>query len=236
MLMRRLTMAAAAAVLALTGHAALAQSGDPSFNLVNRSSRVIYEAFASPASDSNWGQDRLGNNIIPAGRSFVVRLPQGECIYDVRVVYDRQGGQAEERRSINLCNVTDLVFDGSGGGQQQGGPPPQGGFGQAPQGGFGQAPQQRGGGGGNPTGNPSFNLVNQSQRTAMQVFASLATDQNWGPDRLGADTVAPGAVFQLRLPEGDCMYDIRVVYDGGQPEERRNVNLCEVVNVVLPLR
>ena len=104
MLFRRLAIAAVA-LAAATGlaPAAMAQTGDPSFNLVNRSNRVIYEAYASPATDNNWGQDRLGQNIIPAGRNFVIRLPQGECIYDVRVVYDRQGGQAEERRNINLC-------------------------------------------------------------------------------------------------------------------------------------
>ncbi|CAH0225083.1 hypothetical protein [Roseomonas sp. CECT 9278] len=228
MLMRRLATAAAAAFLALGGLSAPAeaQTGDPSFNLVNRSSRTIYEAYASPSSDSNWGQDRLGNNVVPAGRSFVVRLPQGECMYDVRVVYDRAGGPAEERRNLNLCNVTDLPFDGSqarqGGAQQ----PPQ--AQQRPQG----PPPSAGG----PTGNPSFNLVNQGRQTVMQVFASLATDQNWGPDRLGADTVAPGAVYAIRLPEGPCMYDIRFVYDSGQPQERRNVNLCEVTNVTVPLQ
>ena len=115
MLFRRLAIAAVA-LAAATGlaPAAMAQTGDPSFNLVNRSSRVIYEAYASPSSDSNWGPDRLGQNVIPAGRSFVIRLPQGECIYDVRVVYDRQGGPAEERRNINLCNMTELAFDGRG--------------------------------------------------------------------------------------------------------------------------
>ena len=221
MLMRRLAIAAAAAFLALGGLAAgaQAQTGDPSFNLVNRSGRTIYEAYASPSTDSNWGQDRLGQNVVPAGRSFVIRLPQGECIYDVRVVYDRQGGPAEERRNINLCNLTELAFDGRQ--AQQGGQPPQ----QA------QPPVQAG-----PTGNPSFNLVNQGRQAVMQVFASLTTDQNWGPDRLGADTVAPGAVYPIRLPEGPCMYDIRFVYDGGQPQERRNVNLCEVTNVIVPLQ
>ena len=221
MLMRRLGIAAAAALVALGGLAAgaQAQTGDPSFNLVNRSGRTIYEAYASPSTDSNWGQDRLGQNVVPAGRSFVIRLPQGECIYDVRVVYDRQGGPAEERRNINLCNLTELAFDGRQ--AQQGGQPPQ----QA------QPPVQAG-----PTGNPSFNLVNQGRQAVMQVFASLTTDQNWGPDRLGADTVAPGAVYPVRLPEGPCMYDIRFVYDGGQPQERRNVNLCEVTNVIVPLQ
>lgn len=223
MLMRRMATAAAAAFLAFGGLAAeaLAQTGDPSFNLVNRSGRTIFEAYASPASDSNWGQDRLGTNVVPAGRSFVIRLPQGECIYDVRVVYDRQGGPAEERRNINLCNLTELAFDGRQ--AQQGGPQQQ-----APQ---AQAPRPAG-----PTGNPSFNLVNQGQRTVMQVFASLTTDNNWGPDRLGADTVAPGAIFPVRLPEGPCMYDVRFVYDGGQPQERRNVNLCEITNVIVPLQ
>lgn len=219
MLMRRLAIAAGAALLALGGTApvAEAQTGDPSFNLVNRSGRVIYEAYASPATDNSWGADRLGQNVVPAGRNFVVRLPMGECIYDVRVVYDRQGGPAEERRNINLCNIRDLVFEGRAagpGGQQQVQP-------GAPQG---------------PQGNPSFNLVNQGQRTVMQVFASLTTDNNWGPDRLGQETVAPGAIFALRLPEGDCMYDVRFVYDNGQADERRNVNLCEVINVTLPLR
>ena len=89
---------------------------------------------------------------------------------------------------------------------------------------------------GGPAGNPSFNLVNQGRTTVMQVFASLTTDQNWGPDRLGADTVAPGAVYAIRLPEGPCMYDIRFVYDSGQPQERRNVNLCEIINITVPLQ
>ncbi|GGJ31145.1 hypothetical protein [Neoroseomonas lacus] len=218
MLFRRLVIAAAA-VLAMGGlvPVAQAQTGDPSFNLVNRSNRVIYEAYASPSSDSNWGQDRLGQNIVPAGRNFVIRLPQGECIYDLRVVYDRQGGPPEERRNVNLCNLTEVVFDGrpQQGGQQR----------QAPQQGQTQGPR----------GNPSFNLVNQGQVVVMEVYASLATDQNWGPDRLGNDTVAPGATFPIRLPEGDCMYDMRFVYQNGQSQERRGVNLCDVTNVTVPL-
>ena len=215
MLMRRLATAAAAAMLALGGPApvAQAQTGDPSFNLVNRSGQVIFEVYASPATDNNWGPDRLGQSVVPAGRSFVIRLPQGECVYDVRVVYERSGGPAEERRNINLCNVRDLVFEGRVGGQQQ------------------AAPQRAA-----PQGNPSFNLVNQGQRTVMQVYASLTTDNNWGPDRLGADTLAPGAVFPVRLPEGNCIYNVRFVYDNGQADERRNVNLCEIINVTLPLR
>ncbi len=220
MLMRRYLTAAAAALLAWGGLSAgaLAQTGDPSFNLVNRSNRVIYEAYASPVTQNTWGRDRLGQNVVPAGRAFIMRLPVGECLYDVRVVYDRARGPAEERRNIDLCNMNELAFDGSRAQEQQGGQQ--------------QAPQQQAG----PTGNPSFNLVNQGGATVMQVFASPTTDQNWGPDRLGNGTVAPGAIFPVRLPEGPCLYDIRFVYDSGQPQERRNINLCEITNVTVPLQ
>ena len=32
-----------------------------------------------------------------------------------------------------------------------------------------------------------------------------------------------------------CLYDVRFVYENGQSDERRRVNLCEVTNLILPL-
>jgi hypothetical protein len=194
---------------------AVAQQGDPSFNLVNRSGRLIFEVYASLATDQDWGRDRLGDIALPNGRSFSLRLPQGPCRWDLRVVYERANGPAEERRNINLCAVTEVVFDGRQIGQGQR-----------------QQPNTPSAG---PSGNPSFNLVNQSRVTVMEVYVSLATEQEWGPDRLGNDTVAPGRNFAIRLPEGACLYDVRIVYDNGQADERRSVNLCEITNLVLPL-
>ena len=225
MSMRRLAMVAATAFLALgcLAASAQAQTGNPSFNLVNRSDRTIVEAYASPSSDSNWGEDRLGTNVLPAGQTFAVRLPQGECVYDVRVIYDRQGGPAEERRNVNLCNLTDLTFDGRA--AAQGATPP-----------VQQRPRAVPPAAAGPTGNPSFNLVNQGRATVLEVFATLAGDQNWGPDRLGADTVAPGGAYAIRLPEGPCLYNLRIVYDTGHRQERRNINLCEITNLTVPLQ
>ena len=87
-----------------------------------------------------------------------------------------------------------------------------------------------------PTGNPSFNLVNQSRVTVMEAYVSLSTEQEWGPDRLGNDTVPAGRNFAIRLPEGPCLHDVRFVYENGQSDERRGVNLCDVTNLVLPLQ
>lgn len=207
MFLRRAAFAALATVA--TALPALAQSNDPSFTLVNRSGRTIFAAFASSATDPNWGQDRLGRDVLPDGRSIRIRLV-GPCQTDIRVVYDRQGGPSEERRNVDTCAQPEQVFTGGQGGG---------------------APQQPA-----AAANPSFNLVNNGSRAVQQVFASPSTDQNWGPDRLGADVVPPGQVFPVRLPAGECIYDIRIVYADGQAQERRRVNLCEITNLAVPLQ
>jgi len=224
MVFRRFLGALALCLLGLSAAPALAQQGDPSFSLVNRSGRLIFEVYASLATDQDWGRDRLGDKALPNGRAFTLRLPQGPCIWDLRVVYERSGGPSEDKRSINLCTVTEVVFEGRQMGQA---PAPQ----QRPQ----PAPPQRGGPAG-PTGNPSFHLVNQSRITVMEAYVSLSTEQEWGPDRLGNDTVAPGRNFAIRLPEGPCLHDVRFVYENGQADERRRVNLCDVTNLILPLQ
>jgi len=219
---RRILAAICLSILGLLAAPASAQQGDPSFNLVNRSGRLIFEVYASRATDQDWGSDRLGDKALPNGRSFTLRLPQGPCMWDLRVVYERAGGATEDKRNINLCAVTEVVFEGrqTAQGQQQ-----------RPQ----PAPQQRGTPSG-PTGNPSFNLVNQSRVAVMEAYVSLSTEQEWGPDRLGNDTVPAGRHFAIRLPEGPCLYDVRFVYENGQADERRGVNLCDVTNLILPLQ
>ncbi|HEY4254332.1 MAG TPA: hypothetical protein VGM87_24205 [Roseomonas sp.] len=77
-------------------------SGNPTFQLSNTTPNVVNNVYASPSSESNWGEDRLGANevIAPRGtRTF--NLPAGECTYDVRIVY--QGDVAEERMRVNAC-------------------------------------------------------------------------------------------------------------------------------------
>ncbi|MBY0335391.1 MAG: hypothetical protein K2X11_02190 [Acetobacteraceae bacterium] len=93
---------------------------------------------------------------------------------------------------------------------------------------LGTAPAASGGG-----GNPSFNLVNRDPRRVAQLYASPASFPAWGPDHLGGGGVPPGGIAPIRLPLGECAYDMRIVYGDGQTEERRGVNLCAVINVIL---
>jgi hypothetical protein len=87
---------------------AAAASSDPSFRLGNRSKTRINEIYVSSSSEANWGADHLGQNILEPGGVIIIRLPQGQCVNDIRVVY--ASGQATERRQVNTCSLTDLSF------------------------------------------------------------------------------------------------------------------------------
>ena len=194
-----------AALSGLAAQSAFAQPADPSIRIVNNTPNVINEVYASPASQRNWGHDRLGTETVAPGGRQVVRLStDGGCVYDIRVVY--QGGTAEERRGVNTCGVTDLLLGTAG-----------------------ATPRQVQG----QAGNPSFNLVNQSGRVIEELYASPSSQRNWGQDRLGDATVAPGTNRPVRLPLGECTYDLRVVWQGGQSQERRGVNTCSMNNWVV---
>lgn len=102
--MRRAALALGLLLAALT-----AAAQDPSFRLVNGGAVPIIEIRASPASDPTWGENRLprGAALAPGG-AIIVRLPAGECVVDVRVVYAT--GQAQERRQVDACPILEMVF------------------------------------------------------------------------------------------------------------------------------
>lgn len=100
----RRVLPAACLMLGLAGPA-LAQSNDPSFRVNNRTAVTINEIYVSSANDSAWGADRLGANVLAPGQSLMVRLPQGQCMNDIRIVF--ANGQAHERRRVDTCQITD---------------------------------------------------------------------------------------------------------------------------------
>jgi hypothetical protein len=78
-------------------------------------------------------------------------------------------------------------------------------------------------------GDPSFQFINRAGITVNELYVSLSSDRNWGPDRLGRGTLPPGAGFWVTLPGGKvCTVDIRVVYANGTATERRGVETCSV--------
>jgi hypothetical protein len=76
---------------------------------------------------------------------------------------------------------------------------------------------------------PSFRLINQGKHAITEVFATPAGRSNWGKNRLDQDTLKPEAAHVFVLPkDGNCIYDIKVVFAGGRTRERKGTNLCKL--------
>lgn len=194
------------ALLGLLAAWPAAAQQDPSFNLVNRSGQVIREVYVSPSSEQFWGRDWLGADVLPNGRSLPIRLaPSAGCQHDIRVVY--ADNRSEERRGVNTCGVVQVVF-----GNAPAAPTP------APSAGA----ERR---------NPSFNLVNHGRGPIREVYVSSVRDTSWGMQRLPRP-INPGEYLAVRLAEDDCINDIRVIWQDGRTEDRRQVDTCSIVNMV----
>ena len=105
-MLSRLAFVATLAALAVPAFAQ--PSNNPDFRLNNGGQQAINEIYVSSSADANWGQDRLGVNILPVGQSFRVVLPAGQCMNDIRVIW--ADGRNQERRQINTCTLTDVNF------------------------------------------------------------------------------------------------------------------------------
>lgn len=206
-MLRRFGIAALVAAWPAAAQVPNSSAPNPSFNVVNRASSVISQVYATPAGMTTWGRDRIADHPIPPGQTGPVRLPaDGNCVYDIRIVY--ADGQSDERRNLNTCNVDNVIF------------PAPGGRGAAP----GRA----------AVDDPSFRLVNRGRNAVNELYASAEGEDNWGEDRLGDDTVAPGAARVVHLPNGRCLYDVRIVYANGEATEKRHLNLCGINDMRVP--
>jgi hypothetical protein len=89
--------------------ASIGRGGNPSFVLTNGTNATIREVYVSLSTDNNWGGDRLGANVLNPGQGLNVSLPSGNvCTVDIRVVY--MNGQAAERRRVETCSLSQLVW------------------------------------------------------------------------------------------------------------------------------
>lgn len=200
-----------AALLLAGGPTQAATTGDeapnPSFYLVNRAPSAISKVFASPAGMPNWGSDRLTGRPIAPGQYAAIRLPaDGTCLYDIRVVYAT--GVSDERRGLNTCEIDNISF---------------------PRASTTASPRR-----GRADEDPSFVLSNRSRAVLNELYLSPTGNDSWGEDRLGDDTIGAGGTRVIRLPPGECLYDVRVVFANGDASEKRRLNLCQITNLRVP--
>ena len=87
-----------------------------------------------------------------------------------------------------------------------------------------------------PAGAPALSIRNGTPNIINNVYISLSSQQNWGQDQLGSsETLRSGTTRAFTLPPGECVYDIRIVYQGNIAEERRRIDACAEQSLELPL-
>ncbi len=197
----------------LAGHAALAEGAqNPSFNLLNRSSSAIRELYVTPAGDERWGRNRL-TRPVPAGASFPVRRRiDGNCIFDIRVVY--ADGRKQDRRGVDSCKTEDVAIGTTVETSVAG--------------------ASKAGASGKANDDPSFRLVNHGGQSIAELYATPSGLGHWGENRL-ATPLAPGAEQSVHVDrQSSCLFDVKVVLADHKAREKHNTNLCRINDLPVP--
>ena len=98
----------------LTFPSASSQSAPQSFIVANESNLELWEIYASPDHDEEWGIDRLGNSTLSPGEEFLVDMSGfgDHCIFDVLITSGPSGsGPRQIDRDVNLCEIERIGFD-----------------------------------------------------------------------------------------------------------------------------
>lgn len=71
----------------------------------------------------------------------------------------------------------------------------------------------------------TIKVINQSKWEIHHLYLSSTSEEKWGPDQLGDETIATGESFKLTHIDCDD-YDIKVVDEDGDECVVEDVNLC----------
>ena len=114
-MIRKLVLAASmAATLAAAPAFATPDGRDRHVNVVNSSSQVLRELYASPTTSRSWEEDMLGAGVLRPGQSIRANIDNGSntCQYDLKVVM--ANGREHVRRNVNVCTVSSWTITNGG--------------------------------------------------------------------------------------------------------------------------
>jgi hypothetical protein len=171
--------------------------------LVNRSPQDINELYVSASSAEQWGDDRLADSTLASGKSFHLHLGRGHDC-----VFDVQvvyeDASREEVHGLDVCHTRQLAFDGSG------------------------AVRVR-----NDDDTPhQVAVLNLAGRPIQQVMISPSEAGDWGDDLLAHSSISVGDRASVTY-RGQCVADLRVVFDNRSAEERLGVDVCANAAIVI---
>ena len=79
--------------------------------LINQTGDTIMYLYWSDTSQQNWGADRLGSDVFPAGNAWDVTIDDGNgaCEYDIMAV--TSANRQIVHNAVNVCSVYEIYFN-----------------------------------------------------------------------------------------------------------------------------
>lgn len=80
-------------------------------SLINSSGETIVDLYWSSTDDQYWGEDRMGNDVFPAGNNWFVTVDDGSgsCAFDFMAI--TESGYEIVRPNVNVCSVYQINFN-----------------------------------------------------------------------------------------------------------------------------
>jgi len=73
-------------------------------------------------------------------------------------------------------------------------------------------------------------IINDTQHTIVQFFASNISVDDWQEDILGQDVLSVGQSVNINIDDGTgaCLYDFKAVFDDGDELVRNGIDVCTI--------
>ncbi|RYY22590.1 MAG: hypothetical protein EOP62_22770 [Sphingomonadales bacterium] len=80
-----------------------------------------------------------------------------------------------------------------------------------------------------------FKILNKTGHTVVSFNVSPTTDEEWGEDILGKDTLADGESADITFDRTstECKWDLKATYEDNDTTEMKSVDLCTIATVTL---
>ncbi len=84
-------------------------------------------------------------------------------------------------------------------------------------------------------GTQDFTLTNATGYQIDSIFVSPTTQSSWEDDVMGRDALADGEAVDITFdaPDGQCMWDLKAVYNDGEEAVWIGFNLCTLSSITL---
>ncbi|WP_338665506.1 hypothetical protein VQH23_10065 [Pararoseomonas sp. SCSIO 73927] len=156
----------------------------------------LRELYAAPPGAAARGPDRLGAELVPAGRTHRLRLGRRrDCVFDVTAVM--ADGSTVLRPRVDACRNPRIALSDPGLIWRD-----------------------------LTVANRSGRVLHGLHVVPAGRGGELGSEEGWGVDRMGTETAPDGSTFRLRLRLPGCEADLRATYEDGAAEAKRAANIC----------